>query len=228
MRGAIDRLAMLLSADWFMPHWHSIGIRTPLYQREQFSEQCQDIVRRMMGSQAEYWNISFEDSRIRDTYARFFRLTEQCKFHQHDLEILTKIADESIFDTADSGGGALMLSLTQLFIQDPSFQRAQGGGLSPYLIEKLGVICNSQVTPDFRDCCMASLTQWDGELRVLTPDLPDHLADFAELLFNHIDISRKIWAQISLTFAESDRKILAELYSQTAQDLAGLKLNLLP
>jgi len=131
MRGAFDRLAMLLSADWFRPHWHSIGIRVTLSQCAQFSEQCRDIVRRIMDGQMEYWNISFEESRTIDTYTRFFRLAEQCKFDQQDLEILTRIADESIFDSADSADGTLMLSLTQLFTQDSSFQSAHGGALSP-------------------------------------------------------------------------------------------------
>jgi hypothetical protein len=127
MKGALDRIVMLLSADWFKSHWHSIGISAELWHREQFSEQCRDIVRRMMAGQSEYWQISFEEVRINETYSHFFRSAEQCEFDQHGLEILRGIADESIFDTPGYENTALMLSLTQLFVQDSNFQLVHGG-----------------------------------------------------------------------------------------------------
>lgn len=227
MKGAIDRMVMLLSSDWFRSHWHNIGLSTVGAEQGEIVEQCRDIVRAMMDGQAEYWNVSFEKSRISDTYARFFKMVEKCKVAKQDLELLRSIADESIFEAAHSeGDSALILSLSQLFVQDPSFRIADGGELSPAVIKKLSTICDSQVTPDFRDWCLASTTSWDCELRMLTPDLPDHLADFAELLFNHIDESRRVWVQISAALNEDDRELLANLYSKTAEDLVGERLDL--
>lgn len=226
MKGALDRLVMLLSADWFKSHWHNIGISAESSQRERFLLECRYIVRRMMAGQSEYWQISFEAGRVNDTYSHFFRSAEQCEFDQHDLAILRGIADESIFETPGYENAALMLSLTQLFVQDPKFQLANGGELSPLLVEKLGIICDTQVVPDFGDWCLTSQTEWDVALRDLTPDLPDHLADFAELLFNQIDSSRKIWAHITSTVSGNERNLLAKLYSETAEELAGVKLSL--
>lgn len=227
MKGALDRMVMLLSADWFRSHWHNIGLEAAAAENGKLVDECRDIVRRMMNGHAEYWCISFEESRIADTYTRFFGAAERCEFGRRDLELLRNVADERIFRSEDSAGSnTLMLSLTQLFVQEPSFRIANGGELSAAVIETLSAICEEQVTPDFRLLCLASSTSWDRELRSLTPDLPDHLADFAELLFNQIDESRRIWAQISSVLNEADQEVLASLYSRTAEDLAGQRLDL--
>lgn len=227
MKGALDRLVMLLSSDWFRAHWHDIGLMATVGEQEQLAQHCRDIVRRMMDGQTEYWNISFEESRILDTYNRFFDAVEKCKLDQHDLEMLRSVADESIFLATGSGGSeVLILSLTQLFVQDSSFRIENGGQLSTKVIEKLSAICDTKVAPDFRLLCQASTTRWDQVLRMLTPDLPDHLADFAELLFNQIDESRRIWAQISSTLNGEDQELLANLYSKMAEDLAGQRIDL--
>jgi len=227
MNGALDRLVMLLSSDWFRSHWHEIGLTAAVGEQDQLVQHCREIVRRMMDEQAEYWNISFEESRITDTYNRFFGAVEMCKLDPHDLEILRSVADESIFLATGLGGSdVLILSLTQLFIQDPSFRIENGGELSTQVIEKLSAICDAKIAPDFQLLCRASTTSWDHVLRMLTPDLPDHLADFAELIFNQIDESSRIWAQISSTLSDEDRELLANLYSKTAEDLAGQRIDL--
>ena len=98
--------------------------------------------------------------------------------------------------------------------------------MSTKVIEKLSVICDAKVAPDFRLLCQASTTSWDHVLRMLTPDLPDHLADFAELIFNQIDESSRIWAQISSTLNDEDQELLANLYSKAAEDLTGQRIDL--
>lgn len=227
MKGSLDRLVMLLSSDWFRSHWHDIGLMVAVGEQEQLVQDCRDIVRRMMDGQTEYWNISFEESRISATYNLFFGAIVRCKLGQHDVEILRSVADESIFLATGSGGSdALILSLTQLFVQDPSFRIENGGELSTKVIEKLSVICDAKVAPDFRLLCQASTTSWDHVLRMLTPDLPDHLADFAELIFNQIDESSRIWAQISSTLNDEDQELLANLYSKAAEDLTGQRIDL--
>jgi hypothetical protein len=227
MKGALDRLVMLLSSDWFRSHWHDIGLMAAVAEQEQLVQHCRDIVQQMMDGQTEYWNISFEKSRISDTYNRFFDAAERCKLDRHDLEILRSVADENIFLATGSGGSeVLLLSLTQLFVQDSSFRIENGGELSAKLIEKLSAICDAKVAPDFRLLCQASTTSWDHLLRMMTPDLPDHLGDFAELIFNQIDESSRIWAQISSTLNDEDQELLANLYSKMAEDLAGQRIDL--
>jgi hypothetical protein len=64
---AADKVAMLLSTDWFQPYWPAIDLNATLESIACIQKGCRGIVNRIVGEAEEYWLISFAEERVRAT-----------------------------------------------------------------------------------------------------------------------------------------------------------------
>ena len=80
----LDRLVLLLSADWFFPYWDLIGIFTNNKRKSLLSEGCREIVRQIMSTATRYWHTNFSEARVKETRAH--KLGSRARiWARHDL-----------------------------------------------------------------------------------------------------------------------------------------------
>jgi hypothetical protein len=69
----IDRVAMLLSTDWFLPHWSTVGLNFQLADRLEIQTACRPSVDQIMAGAIsetkEYWRTDFSLGRIAVSYS---------------------------------------------------------------------------------------------------------------------------------------------------------------
>ena len=58
----LDRLVMLLSADWFVPYWQLIGIFTDNKRKSLLRDECREIVPQIMSGATQYWYTDFSET----------------------------------------------------------------------------------------------------------------------------------------------------------------------
>jgi hypothetical protein len=66
-----DRFVMLLSADWFVPYWVSIGLVLTSKEQRIVQGVARQSVRDLMRGADAYWNANFSDERRTGTRAQF-------------------------------------------------------------------------------------------------------------------------------------------------------------
>ncbi|HET6843024.1 MAG TPA: hypothetical protein VFK06_15320 [Candidatus Angelobacter sp.] len=66
-----DQFIMLLSTDWFKPHWGVIGINLDEAAKDIVHGGCRKIVNQIISDAEEYWLISFSEDRHNETRALF-------------------------------------------------------------------------------------------------------------------------------------------------------------
>lgn len=166
-----DQLAMLLSTDWFLPHWALLGIDAGS-NAIALQQACRHIVRDLIGQASDYYLISFTDKRIAATRDALVRAAVECSLPTAGATRIEQICtpkpyrDEQqktawvLFDVV----GPELLHDQQL---EPSIRTALIGvqhwfKFDPELLERQ---------------CLESRTQWDSYIRLLTPEQPSTLCD---------------------------------------------------
>lgn len=79
---SVDQTAMLLSTDWFLPHWSLIGIQVAEPSKECFQQGCRDIVLQFIDGVEEYYLINFSEARTEQTRGRMRALVESWHFEE--------------------------------------------------------------------------------------------------------------------------------------------------
>jgi hypothetical protein len=227
MNKNIDQLAMLLSTDWFLNFWPSLGLQSPLASRLKMKDRCRDIVVDFFAGESDYWLVSFDDSRIRSTYDSFFAAAAAVKLIGRDVEFLRRIANQTATDLADAEQNELLESLTQLLVSDRDPDVIKH--LPLHLIETVSLIYldikNANV--DFVSFSMRSGTKWDQQIRNMTSGLPEYLADFASSLTSQTMSFPKFWGALTNNIAsQSELQLLIRWYEETAMELVNRQLEL--
>src|SRR5262249_21134400 len=68
-----DDVVMLLSTDWFLPHWSRVGLNVPAAERVKVQEACRitvgHIVARAPSDAKEYWLTDFSPERVAKSHS---------------------------------------------------------------------------------------------------------------------------------------------------------------
>lgn len=166
----VDHVAMLLSTDWFAPHWNVIGIEADR-QKQYFQNGCRDIVRGVVGEARDYYLIDFSHDRIERTREELRLLVRNCK--------LTKAAATRVEELAANKSGRDQLGKTAWLFRNLHEELLNDQGLDQQIKPALARSRSKFSSPgelNFEEMCLQSSTAWDEYTRSLTPELPASLA----------------------------------------------------
>jgi hypothetical protein len=226
MNPEIDKLVMLLSTDWFLEQWTLLCMKSDLPTRLAMMKKCRTIVEQLLGGASNYWEVSFEDTRLFKTYESFFAAATESKLHVSDIDFLRKIADQNQSEIEEGNNIFLLASLTQLLISDAGRE----------VIKDVPVMTVETITPIFEvsnlsrsdivPLCLNSNTDWDKKIRNMTPDLPDMLGDFLLSIYKQMHHFIQFWGRVVENTSLDERSQLIEWYRDTAGELMGRSLEI--
>ena len=181
MAGAeADQVVMLLSADWFAPHWRAMELRVSAEYQSALQTECRREVERFLNGGETYWRVSFAPDRVRGTRSvlasALGRFAPGSDFNKAVTNLI--LYGQERHDAASHE--ASTLRMLNMELMDPGGERAGGRGLHPETVDKLrdilGEIGANYVNYD--ELSLESVTAWDIHLRALTPERPTLLAGF--------------------------------------------------
>jgi hypothetical protein len=225
----MDRLIMLLSTDWFLPYWYSIGFIVEDGRKPCVQEGCREIVKGIIGSAVEYYHVSFSAERLQSTVEHIEKLMKRCQLDRAAVDRVNELIavdERSDFDT--EGLMWILYSLTEKLLAtdsniedvllDREIRRAVEQAHSKFGLNQV----------NFQELSLNSASRWDGYIRTLTPDLPTFLADYAseQLLAGGSFV--EIWRYLSDVLTTKQQDELRMWYRKTAHDYMGLDAHLWP
>src|SRR5579864_6586554 len=219
-----DRLAMLLSADWFAPYWRHFGIVLSEAECALVRQAAREVTRRLIGSVYLYWNIDFSEQRITDTKRSFADRVKAAGIAEAGREQILELLDDKTREQDEAATtlwlfGAL---LDQLSSGSPS---ANPPHIADDALRTIGSLwANRSSTMDVSDqlerAVLSASTEWDRYLRNLTPDLPTYLSDWASNRLRKPDDVRRFWAELFWVIPANDRLRLRRWLESESAKLA--------
>jgi hypothetical protein len=218
----LDKLVMLLSADWFFYHWQLIGIFTVDGTKSFVQKGCREIVKQIMSGATQYWETSFSEARVKETQAMLNALLKRSDLAEVTTSRITGLflRPESFID---EGTRWLLVSMTE--------QLLDGAANAPQdatIIEALRREWNQWQKVDeidFNKLCLTSATPWDLYLRNTTSDLPAMLADYVCAIASQSKFE-VLWGFINVSLTVKQRHELLAWYRAKGQSLTGEPLRL--
>jgi hypothetical protein len=220
----LDRLIMLLSADWFLRSWSAVGIHLDDPTKTSLRDGFREIVKQIMSGAKEYSLATFSPERIRNTRAMVDTLLKHSEVENSAIKAIESlIAARQPGSTPDEETGWLLPTITEMIAGDSSNEH----GLPPRVKSVVGSLWERQGadTIDLEESCLASRSSWDHYLRGLTPDLPTSLADYADSIISANKFGA-FWGDVKLTLTPAEMQELLRIYSSLAQSLTGEKVTL--
>ena len=163
---------MLLSTDWFLPHWSIIGI-DPGSNAIALQQTCRNIVRDLIGEASDYYLISFTEQRIAATREALLRATVECSLPPGGAMRVEQICTPNPHRDEQHKTAWVLLDLVgPELLQDqhlePALRTALNGAKQWFKFD----------TEILERQCIESRTEWDSYIRDLTPEQPSALFDF--------------------------------------------------
>jgi hypothetical protein len=218
----LDRLVLLLSADWFLPYWHLIGIFMKEKKKSLLREGCREIVRQIMSTATQYYGINFSVARVKESRAMLDALLKRCDLEEVSVNrIIGIISKEG--SPIDEGTRWLIVCMTEQLLNGSStapldIAITEGLRRVPDEWNKLDEI-------DFKKYCLNSGSTWDQYLRNATPDQPTMLADYLSAIASNSKFE-VLWGFINVNFTAKQRYELLSWYRSAGQSLTGEPLRL--
>jgi hypothetical protein len=154
----IDFLVLLLSTDWFLPHWHEIGINIVEAKRIGIQQGCREIVDRLLEGRDRLYLADHSEERRQDTASRFSAL----------LRLLDAKAEVSsvLQEWATLSHEALSAAVLCSWLNRKVASAATPGNAlhleDATRVEVMRAWEPREVRADvFRDVCLKSTTPWD-------------------------------------------------------------------
>lgn len=209
----LDQLVMLLSTDWFKPHWDNIGIDINEAAKTSIQQGCREVVGQILSGAENYYLASFSDERRNKTRSMFESVVHDSGTGEIVRAVITEwvgLSDEEqkatwIYETLTSEllsghlrGGDRKLNLAIATIMVNARQKYNR---EPF---------------EFAGICVASQTAWDSYTRGLTPELPTALADglASVLTARRFEL---LWRAIRNKLTSAQREELMAWYRRAAK-----------
>ena len=218
----LDKLVMLLSADWFFPYWDLIGIFTKDKKKSLLREGCREIVRQIMSTATEYWGINFSVARVKESRAMLDALLKRCDLEEANVNRIIGIISREE-SPVDEGTRWLLVSMTEMLLKG-SITAPLDTAITEGLRREWGRWQNTDEF-EFKSCCLNSASKWDQYLRNATPDLPAMLADYVSAIASNSTFEL-LWGFINVNFTAKQRYELLNWYRSAGQSLTGEPLRL--
>jgi hypothetical protein len=154
----LDKLVMLLSADWFFPYWDLIGIFTKDKRKSLLREGCREIVRQIMSNATQYWHTNFSEARVKDTRAILDALLKRCELEEVTVNRITGLISRED-SPVDEGTRWLLVSMTEQLL-DGSITAPLDTAITEGLRREWEELQNLDEI-DFEGSCLNSASVWD-------------------------------------------------------------------
>ena len=203
----IEFLVLLLSTDWFLPHWTEIGIELPEATRACIQQGCRVIIDQMTGTDDGTFVRSFSESIRQVVESKFLALLVRCGAEPELLATRKEWAKLS-------HGELTAVFLCAMFNRD--IPAADGSDVAPQLDFPIraevvraweGYALNPSV---FRDCCLSSQTAWDIRTRKLLASPRTLVNQLWRVLLDHR--LRAFWVDLHQRLTEQQLRELASWY----------------
>jgi len=154
-----DYLLLLLSTDWFLPHWTEIGIDiSDETAKVEVQQGCREIVGAILNGLPDFFFADFSDDSIHETESKFQALVSRVGVR---LKVSSTLAEWSSLSHQELNAAWLCASLnSQIASAD-----ALGQGPQLEFPIRASVIKTWELHPlsaeVFRDVCLSSNTEWD-------------------------------------------------------------------
>jgi hypothetical protein len=218
----LDKLVMLLSADWFFPYWELIGIFTKDKRKPLLREGCREIVRQIMSTATQYYRRNYSEARVKESRAMLDALLKRCDLEEVSVNrIIGIISSEG--SPIDDGTRWLIVRMTEQLLNG-----SVPAPLDIAITEGLRRVRDERINPDeidFKKCCLNSASTWDQYLRNATPDQPTMLADYVSEIASNSEFEL-LWGFINVNFTAKQRHELLSWYRSAGQSLTGEPLRL--
>lgn len=211
----VDKLVMILSADWFASHWHRLGLDVGEKTKLEIKSGCRKLVQQIMlsmtgreSSAAHYDLTLLSKSRIEKTLYSFINLLKNVHASAVVIENVKIIMDRD----EDTRKNAWKFEFIHLSLFSASSD-SDIPELEPHLFESLKKIWKDcdQNDVNFDLLSQESKSDWDLYLKRIIQDPPSLLQDFlaAELAVRR---SGHVWSQLESRLSTSQRQDLVNWY----------------
>jgi hypothetical protein len=226
---------MLLSTDWFFEYWPAIGIGVAKAQKRTLQNGCRTIVKQILSESGEEAkdnsNVAFDfplGMRTRELFIELLAKSEldccatstihaaldQRKYSAKTLETLEDVTRMQLQNMLNGVPPKLNPSVKQTLHKAWKHKQTLTEGWLP--IEHL----------DFGQLDLASSSNWDQEMRGLTPDIATCLLDQTSLNNKMVSALEYIWCLASEDLQNEQKKELIDWYCAITKNLAGTVLEL--
>jgi hypothetical protein len=182
MPRSADQLIMLLSTDWFSPHWAAAGLTIEPRGKAGLQQDCRAMVRDFVGSAPEYWLVSFAEARINETNQKFMAALQRQNLDQATIDRISDIVIRLSEEDPESRSVWLLADLTRQLVAHKAKNPTGHSEITERVLGDAWEMCEPKI-PDLHEVCRQSATEWDRYIAGLTPDLPTMLADYAAAIF---------------------------------------------
>ena len=208
-RADIDKVAMLLSADWFAPYWSAAGLVVSPEEQSKGQRAARAVVRDLMKGVEVYWSVDFSDRRVSATQKRLFAGLRSSGI---DARVIDQIS--AVMRKQAENDGSVSTSLW-LFgaLCDQLCSASVDARLDQNIVRVVRALWrgsknNSVERIELENALRASNTSWDRYLCGLTPDLPTYLSDSASALFVNRERFQRFWASLYWMVPQRERRAL--------------------
>lgn len=207
----VDYLIMLLSTDWFIPHWSEIGLELDEKEKRAIQSECREIVKEFMGDAQSYYLIDFSANRTQKTFSALAELLER-------FGVKAEVIDE--WWSSESQAGLSSSRMLRMLTKDlfstnttddhpaPDFSiRAEILEASAEYDLSLGELAQIET---------ASQSTWDLHLQGLFDGLTTVLSDCVRVAVTERRL-RALWSRISERLSEEQLQQLISWYRADAK-----------
>src|ERR1044071_6030838 len=113
----LNNLVMLLSADWFIPHWSVIELMARDATKDCVREGCRQLVKEMIDGSKDYYRIDFSREKTEARRLRFKALLHKCEVDEVFLNRAEILVSREYGSEIDEGTQWLLVMLTRKFAQ---------------------------------------------------------------------------------------------------------------
>ncbi len=180
-----DRLAQLLSTDWFLPYWNHIDVLPNPQLQKAMRGVCLDLI----GDAAEYYDVSFAPDRRARTTKLFEAALDASSVPADDLVRLRHLA--GLVRETPAGDFMPLHTLLWIIALDPALRRPFGDEAFDMLV--FTTDAHTGLVP----ICETSPTPWDRQTQSWRPEMPEYLGILADELIGIPQWALMFWSWLS-------------------------------
>lgn len=215
-----DKLAMLLSTDWFFPWWPSIGLLISYDDKKVAQNKCRDEVKVFTRNFDNYWIISFDDVRIEHTSRHIIDTIKEYVYPGFMLFDLVNNGGTKIEPNSQKIPLDLIGIMTELLVSDRNSIEFD----LPEDVCSIVTYCwkkSEEEDIDYSALCRSGRGEWDQIISNLTPDLPCMTADFVSIDIDSHNRIARFCGLINSKLTGQSMHLLTDWYENFARELTG-------
>ena len=178
---SVDKVLMLISADWFGSHWDIFNLDPRNSNAEHIKIASRIKVVGIIGADDNYWNGDFGIERLKNTYADLLELFSGVSYDLSEFRYMIDcVCGISKYSKQIHCIGEILNRPAFFKRMKISNQKTAEDINYPELL----ISISSDIViewPNFERLCLDSITPWDVRLGSFTPGLPSYLSDFLDI-----------------------------------------------